>query len=364
MNYFNRLKHNQKGQSLIEILIAMTIGMFLMIGIVTMFTTNKRIYKQQDQAGRLQENGRFAVEFLLKDIRMAGYSGCHDDVSNVVNHLTGVDDVDLNEATDPPDTSSTLYFTNAIEGYESTASTPQWEPSDTSDEVSNIVAGTDAISIRYLLPTGTKLISPYMTVADSEVHVPTTHSFNQNELVAITDCTATDIVQITATDGAGAIEHKTTGNTTGPGNAFKDLSQTYSAGSEIVKFVSVRYFIGNGSKGPALFMKKNFDAAVELIEGIENMQIMYGVDSDADGIPNTYYNAGASQLDTTAEWDTVTSIRLALLVRSPDENLMDEQNTNAYKLLDTDIYTTASPPNDYYRRKVFNTDISIRNRTQ
>lgn len=364
MNKLYNKSSKHSGQSLIEIMIAITVGMFLMLGITTMFSNNKRIYKEQDQYGRLQENARFAIELLIKDIRMAGYSGCHDNVANVVNHLNGVDDVDSDETTDPPDTSSLLYFTNAVEGYESSAGTPQWEPSDTNDEVANIVAGTDGISVRYLLPTGIKLISPYMNTASANVHATTNNGLEPNDIVAITDCNATDIIQITNNNPntSGSIGHNTGTGTVG--NAFKELSQTYGPGSEIARFISRRYFIGNGAKGPALFMKENFGNAVELIEGIENMQIMYGVDSDADGIPNTYYNAGVSQLDSTAEWDTVVSVRVSLLVRTPDENFMRPQDTNAYTLLDTAVYTTGAPPNDYHQRKIFNADIAIRNRTQ
>lgn len=353
--------NKQSGQSLIEILISITIAMFLMIGIVTLFNNNKRVYREQDEMGRLQENARFSMELLIKDIRMAGYSGCHDNTANVVNHLNGVDDVDGDETTDPPDTDSPLYFTNAVEGYESTATTPQWLPSTSIDEKANIVAGTDAITVRYLLPTGIKLIAPYMNTASATVHASTNNGLISEEVIAISDCNATDIIQITNNNPntSGTVVHNTGATGTGPGNNFKDMSQTYGPGSEISRYIGRRYFIGNGAKGPALFMKENFGAAIELIEGIENMQILYGEDTDAttDGIANVFRDA-----DDVANWENVVSVRLALLVRSPDQNFGRPANRSAYKLLNTDIYTVAAPPNDHYRRRIFNADISIRNR--
>jgi type IV pilus assembly protein PilW len=359
MNTLN--KKYQTGVSLIEIMIAVTIALFLSLGIITMFNNNKRIYSEQDEMGRLQENARFALELLIKDIRMAGYSGCHDEISNVVNHLNGVDDEDSDETTDPPDNDNLLYFGNAVEGYESSATAQVWEPSDSTDEIGNTVANTDAISVRYLKPTGIKLISPYMTVASATVHATTNNGLESEEVVAITDCSATDIIQITNNNPntSGSIVHNTGTTGTGPGNAFKELSQTYGPGSEITKFVARRYFIGNGSKGPSLFMKNNFDAAVELIEGVENMQIMFGEDTDAtaDGIANTYRDA-----DEVSNWDKVVAVRLSLLMRTVDEYGGRPVDNKAYKLLDTDVYTTVSPPNDHRRRRIFNADISIRNR--
>ena len=56
--------------------------------------------------GRLQENARFAIDLLVRDIRMAGYAGCADDVAEVLNHVNG-----YNDATD-------INFFIAIEGSE------------------------------------------------------------------------------------------------------------------------------------------------------------------------------------------------------------------------------------------------------
>ncbi|MDT8372197.1 MAG: PilW family protein, partial [Gammaproteobacteria bacterium] len=60
--------------------------------------------------------------------------------------------------------------------------------------------------------------------------------------------------------------------------------------------------------------------AVELIEGIENMQILYGEDTDADNTANYYVPAGTGGLNM----NQVVSIRISLLVRSMDDNLTSE----------------------------------------
>ena len=69
-------KRYQTGMTLIEIMIALLIGAFLLGGVLQIFINSKQTYRMQENLSRLQENGRFAMEFLARDIRMAGYWGC------------------------------------------------------------------------------------------------------------------------------------------------------------------------------------------------------------------------------------------------------------------------------------------------
>ena len=75
---------NNKGLTLIELLIAIAIAMILTLGIMSLFTSNKRIYREQDFMGRLQENARFAMTFLGRSLRMADHWGGveYSDVNN------------------------------------------------------------------------------------------------------------------------------------------------------------------------------------------------------------------------------------------------------------------------------------------
>ena len=66
-------KVNQHGLSLVELMIAMTIGLFLLAAIGSVFLSSKQTYRTGDNLSRMQENGRFAVDWLGKEIRVAGY---------------------------------------------------------------------------------------------------------------------------------------------------------------------------------------------------------------------------------------------------------------------------------------------------
>ncbi|HJP37460.1 MAG TPA: PilW family protein, partial [Gammaproteobacteria bacterium] len=91
----------------------------------------------------------------------------------------------------------------------------------------------------------------------------------------------------------------------------------------------------------------------EVIEGVENMQILYGEDTAGnDQIADTYVTAAA-----VADWDNVVSVRVSLLMRSVEEYGPDQDNAT-YDLLGTII----DPVDDRRRRRVFTATIQLRNR--
>ncbi|MDO9107004.1 MAG: PilW family protein [Methylovulum sp.] len=95
-------KYAQSGLTLIELMIAMLLGVFLIGGVVQIFVSSKQTYRMQEGLSRLQENGRFAMDFISRDLRMAGYREIN--VANytqclnytVPSPITGVDDTGLN----------------------------------------------------------------------------------------------------------------------------------------------------------------------------------------------------------------------------------------------------------------------------
>ncbi len=71
--YPSQFGWRQRGLSLVEILVALTISLFLIAGVIQLFIGSKQTYRFNDAQSRLQENGRFAIDRMAWDIRMAGY---------------------------------------------------------------------------------------------------------------------------------------------------------------------------------------------------------------------------------------------------------------------------------------------------
>ena len=260
----------QLGMTLIEIMVALLIGAFLMGGVLQIFVSSKQTNRMQENLSRLQENGRFAMYFLSRDIRRAGYWGCL---------IPSSPDVDITGTND-----------NAVAG-------------------DNIDDGTDTLTLR-----GAFALAPTGTCGNA---VDTT-------AVYYTDPSSTVTYQI-----SGSVLQQNTNNQ------------------------------NNG-----------------LIEGIEDMQILYGVDTndDDDGIVTTPAPDGSANYYVTAanipdiddgtptglpdgnpDWYRVISIRISLLVHTLEDNLTTQPLTYTYN----GVTTTAT---DFRIRRVFNTTVALRNR--
>ena len=95
----------------------------------------------------------------------------------------------------------------------------------------------------------------------------------------------------------------------------------------------------------------------ELVDGVDQMQVLYGVDGDDDGAPDAFLTAGAVGLSTLAEWRRVVAVRIALLLSTIDE-YGQEVDSNVYTLNDrADI----GPFDDRRRRRIFTTTAMVRN---
>jgi len=94
-----------KGLSLIELLIGITISSLLLLGVSSIYLNSRQTDQFTSELSRIQESGRHAVEFLARDIRMAGYQGCLDPATVAVTII----------ANNPP---TTDFFATALRGFE------------------------------------------------------------------------------------------------------------------------------------------------------------------------------------------------------------------------------------------------------
>ncbi len=314
------MKTKQHGLTMIELMIAVLLSVFVTAAVIKMFTGSNKSRHLQENIARLQENGRFAMDFIIADTRMAGHWGpCNNLTTNNLNTSgVGVDN---------------FGGTNIITAVD-----------NDSNSANDIIDGTDAIVLRAInyQIDGIKLTSA-MTARSSSLSIPSVNTLNHNDLalVAAPSCNSSDIFQITNNPSGGAINHAAGGAS--PGNTSADLSVAYPVDSEVYQLNFTTYSIRTGVNGrPSLFRRVNNGSHEELVEGIENMQILYGEDSDSDGSVDYYVSAG----DIT-DMNKVKSIRTTLKVATLDDNLS--------------ISFAAPPFNDRRIRRTFTSTTTIRN---
>jgi type IV pilus assembly protein PilW len=100
----------QKGLSLLELLIALTLGIFILASLIGLFVNTKGTYRLNENLARLQENGRFAISFLSRDLRLTDYKACATS-DRLDDAITGVNDSGLNGS----DTVTLLWQSNTCD---------------------------------------------------------------------------------------------------------------------------------------------------------------------------------------------------------------------------------------------------------
>jgi type IV pilus assembly protein PilW len=93
MNTYTSKHSRQGGFSLVEIMIGLLIGLFLMGGLLQVFDHSKRGYKYQEGLSQVQEQGRFAMEFLTVNLRVAGFPGSNPPAGNKIQGVDNATDM-------------------------------------------------------------------------------------------------------------------------------------------------------------------------------------------------------------------------------------------------------------------------------
>jgi len=336
----------QCGLSLVELLVAVTISLVLLGGIYQIFFSSTTTYSVNTNLSRLQENARFALSFLERDVRQSGYRGCLNDSSTFTNLLNSPTDFAFN-------------FALPLEGFDAvtSSSTKKWDR-NLPALVTEPRKHSDILALRNQLDGTLSYLRSDMTSSTAAVPIaPGTldKPFKSagGDLVMLSDCQGATVFQVSSFAHAqGDVFHLKDVGT--PGNSSDDLGRLYRRNAEIGRVATVLYYVRDSDeKVPCLYRKIGSADAEALVEGVESMHILYGVDDDNDQAADRYLAATATLL-----WQRVVSVRIGLLLRSLTQDPKGEIDSRVY-----DVNGQAlGPYNDRHFRQVFLTTIGLRNR--
>ena len=363
MNRFriNESTHSrQRGVTLVELMISLLLGLLLTVGIVQVFIGNRVTYAFNDGLSRIQENARFSLDHIAYHTRMAGYKGC---ISEVAIH----DNLDT-----PFDFAADIE--NGVQGHEAvgtgtsqtfSAGAAAWSPLLPAELNGLPVAGSDVLIVRGVSSDANALVSPFTNSA--QVFVSEPHDFVEGDILVATDCQKASIFQVTNVQDTGVGINLVHANSNGyfPGNSISNwgTEQDYGLGAEVARLQAFAFYVGTGANGrPALIQRRLQASAAstfvseELAEGIDTMQVRYGVDTDSDGSINSWQTADA--VNAGANWLNVLSVEVTLLARATEE-YGQETDTAVYNVGGGTLF---NPADDRRLRQVFSTTVGVRNR--
>ena len=302
------------------------------------------------------------MDLLAKDIRIAGYMPCRYQ-TNLSNILT-----------DNGNIWRQGFFTAGLVGFEGDSVNPF--PADLPNVGSNPgdrVAGADAIAIFkggdfegsvLAHDLGARSISLQRNFDDTDIDI--------GEVIIVCDSFQATMLQISKLElsltDPDRFFYSETASDIEPGNCVKDLGssgtvvcggggsgQPYTFGSDaqVVRYSPVIYYLQESENTPGVksLYREVFETQViggietanmqaeELLQGVESMQVRYGLDTDTDGVANQYVNA---DVITAAQWANVSAVQIGLILVTGEE-IATEIDTKTYNVAGTLISDSSTP---------------------
>lgn len=340
---FRATARRSVGVSLVELMIALALSAFLLLGLAQVFSASRAAYQTAEALGRVQENGRVGLDLLSRDTRMAGHMGCAASQSRATQpsgsappfysrlSTTRIDPlsapflfrfdvpvqgfeytafstapggavVNLTGAADPPAAAGATDYTPNLPAV---LSTPLFAGANRPVQGSDIVlvryfTAEAAVSTSALSATASPLAITFANAPAQFFSDGTTVS--GSGIFAVSDCNQFSVFQpaaVPANAAAGTfnvswpsgLNANPWGPPSGGDTAVSD--EVYAdTGVRIHRGEVVAYYVGTTPRGPSLF-RMRFRAnpgsttisslgAEELAEGVENLQLLFARDARSD----------------------------------------------------------------------------------
>ena len=336
----HRQIQRQQGFSLAELMIAMAIGLMIVAGMTALLVSNNGAQAEVERAGRQVENGRYAMQLLSTDLNHAGF---YSEFNPTVLPLPAA-------LPDPCNTTDMAAFKAAIklhvQGYDNAGAS-------TVPCLQDVLAGRDVLVVRHAetCVIGQADCDP----ASAGGPFIQASLCNDNDELGLLDVNA----------------HFEVGTNAAMGLHERDCSTLSKVRRELTHI----YFIAANNEGsdgvPTLKRAEIISPGgvmqvriVPLAEGIEHMQLEYGIDVGTDGVPDAFaadpsvFNACATPACAAQNWSNVVAVRVHLLARSTSQS----QGYLDQKQYQLGSHTVAAA-NDRYRRHAFQALVTLPNPT-
>lgn len=327
----------QAGLTIVELLVALAIGMVLLAAVSILFVQHNQHQAELDKANRLIDNGRYAMDLLADSIRLAGYYG-EFDPTGVTPPAALPDPCKVSGSTaDLAEIQSGIGF--PIQAYDApdsaTAATPP-----ASCGLTNVKAGSDILVVRRAVTTAT-----------AQAAVPSPG--NTTVYIQGTRCES-DATQFKVDTVRANLDLRALGCAAAPlAPVSRVLTQVY--------YVATDNEAGDGI--PTLKMVDlqtdgTFSDPIPLVEGIEFLQFSYGRDDGTiDGAPDAFVDCATNTCD--ALWDDMVSVKIYMVARNIDST-PSITDSRTYDLGPGGTYTPTGA-NQQFKRQAYGQTVRLMN---
>lgn len=308
----------QGGLSLIELMVSVTIGLLILAALSTLFINQSQSRVELDKSNRMIDNGRYALELLSSNLMLAGFYDNFAPIGTPTTFYDGCTADNTNSAINMNILSLPVQGYNALTSSSNVAS-PPCSLTYTAGSNLTLKAGSDILTVRRastLVPASAASGVTYLQVSMCQTDAATPPNNYQ--------------IRTAPAAASFATMHKKNCIDQADLREFKVL--TY--------FVSPSNVVGDGI--PTLKTINQSGTVTPLVEGIEYMQIDYGVDGNGDGAADSYDDCSACLV---TDWTNVMSVRISIVARNQEATT----GWTDSKTYDLGVAGTVSPGGAYKR---------------
>ncbi len=236
-----------RGVSLVELMVSLVIGLLLILVISSVYLGSRTTYRSGEAISRLQESGRFAFNFLARDIRQSGFAGCGGPTVTPVNALNNATNVEYD-------------FARPIFGYDTAVEGTSWNITVPTGTIQNAKTGSDILVVRTIVGGGSGVTAHKDNLAQpgaEPIDVTNANSFEVGDIAMAVNCLGAAVFQVSGVGTAGStltLTHAAGG--TKPGNASAQLGREFVDG-EVYKLASFVFYVRDNPSGvPSLYRRE------------------------------------------------------------------------------------------------------------
>lgn len=366
----------QQGSLLIEILISMAIGTFLMGGALQVLLTTKQNFLARETLASVETGGSLATELLAAEIRMAGYRGCAAANRDLLIGTSSLNGYYRSASLDPnigirgwEHTGTGINTRLNPENWMFTSSfnSSRWSTGGVSaSEITTAgknTSGSDFSIAREADVFRIWAVEPYVMDIQSATEIqllatpatmgsfPNGSQSSNARLLIVSDCETSVLVKAVGFNHSSGVV--TLGDTIPSVTSL--LSTMNSPQAMILRMVQYSLERPSYTNRPSLYRREldldgDFKNRVEVLPNVINMQLLYGENLYGFADANAYLSA-----NEVSDWKKVVSVRLWLLVESENDMVVPTSVPINY-------YGNIYSVDDRRIRREFMTTITLRNR--
>ncbi len=353
---FSRRARLQAGMTLVELMIALVIGMIVIGGSMAVFLSQRVSSNLSSQMADVQSEGRIALDAMARDLRAAGDFGCWpvtNPIDERLNNKTALD-ADLggllgfDSQSDLPADASVYYGLAKVKN-----SMP--------DSLSDLAKSSSVVSFVGIAGSLSVLNSAMGSQSADLVVKKPLELFKANDLAVVTDCinwAKFEVTSVTVPDASGTtqtLKHEAGERATfGKGNLDGNIGETFSVGASVGRLDTTWWFMGSANGQAGLYRLSARDNVPVLVSSrVAALSVSYDLSNDANG---TVTDAGktATQVGASAnQWTSVRSATISMLVRSEKVGNAGQQTVSAFN--------GQSVPNDSHVYLPLQMTVALRN---